>query len=204
MALWFDGEKIPCFAHVVDWRAQGPCRRMPASRTAGQPLPKRLVLSWTGGKDARPTKPDFSMDEHGHVFQHRDPGKAVGRVGPFAFELCVFNPGMVGRVKDPAWGRYRAQVGTLPELSMYLFNSDQVEALLEFCDALAECEIIPWRVPVQRAKGAKKASPSTLDVRGFTAAKQRDFKGVCGLFHLEGGANPGPQLLEELVDHWGL
>lgn len=237
MALIFGGEALPCRAHVIDWRAHGkrftPGMPHIGKRTRGR-RPQVLVTHWTGGE--RPNEDiyrtlrkrgygvEFTMDAHGHIWQHADPYEVytahAGGFNLYSFGLEMQNQGLY---PHPAWskatqvrmdkrfnrGRERVTIRGR-EHSVCAFTLDQIEAYLDFCDALADAEIIPRRVPLRPRKmviydPGGDVKVGLLNTNRLPPEKAKKFKGVCGHFHVHRSkVDPGTQPLEELIDHWEL
>jgi len=236
MALIIDGEPIPCEAHVVDWRAHGK-KFTPRMEHIGKRRgrePKLLVAHWTGGERPNPDiyktlrtrgyGVEFSMDYYGHIWQYADPFEVytahVAGMNLYSFGIEIQSQGLY---PHPLWskstqarmskkyprGRYREEVGN-KEYSMVGFTSEQIEAFLQFADALAGADVIPKKIPLRKepmilhtADGDVKCGLLSRD--RVPAAKRKRLTGVCGHFHLSRNKiDPGPQILEELIDHWEL
>lgn len=239
MALIVGGNPIPCGAHVIDWRAHGK-KFTPDMKNIGlrgkRPKPELLVTHWTGGE--RPNEDiyatlrnrgygcEFTMDYYGHIWQHCDPYEVytahAGGMNLVSFGIEIQSQGLY---PHRAWskatqtriskkfprGRYRDEVAG-KERSMVMFNAEQMEAYLEFCDALADAEIIPRKVPLRKHNMIIHGEGDGFDTEcgllnsdRIPKAERKKLKGVCGHFHVhDSKSDPGTQILEELIDHWEL
>jgi hypothetical protein len=240
MALIIGGETVPCAAHVIDWRAHGKqftADMKNIGKRGKRPKPQLLVTHWTGGE--RPNEDiyatlrnrgygvEFTMDSFGHIWQHCDPHELytahAGGVNLVSFGIEIQNQGLY---PHPAWskttqarmdkkwnrGRYRDYVGGR-ERSMAMFNVEQLDAYLEFCDALAGAGVIPRQVPLRKDKMIIHSQDpleadfevGLLNTDRIAKAKRSKLKGVCGHFHVHNSkVDPGTQPLEALIDHWEL
>lgn len=238
MALIIGGESLACEAHVIDWRAHGyrftPDMKNIGKRRASSAKPELLVVHWTGGErsndnvyrtlEDRGYGVEFSMDYYGHIWQYCDPYEVytahAGGVNLQSFGIEVQCQGLyphpvwsaaTQRRMDKKWqrGRYRDDIDGTP-YSMTCFNADQLEALLQFADALAEAEIIPKEMPIlpepmvlETEDG--KVECGLLSKERVPKKDRKGLKGVCGHFHVhDSRVDPGTQPLEELIDHWEL
>jgi len=237
MALIIGGEPIDCMAHVVDWRSHGK-QFTPDMKNIGRrgrrPKPELLVAHWTGGERGhegvystlknRGYGCGFTMDYYGTIWQYCDPYEIytahAGGMNLVSMGLEIQSQGVYPHPQwskatqarmDKKWqrGRYRAEVAG-EERSMVLFTAEQVEAFIQFCDALAEAEVIPREVPLQPENMVIHGEDGDvecglLDTERFPKQLRKNLKGVCGHFHVhDSKLDPGPQLLEELIEHWGL
>lgn len=234
MALIIGGEPIPCTAHVIDWRAHG--KQFTADmkniglRRMARPEPKLLVTHWTGGE--RPNEDiyatlrnrgygvEFTMDYYGHIWQHADPYEVhtahAGGMNLLSFGIEIQSQGIY---PHPLWskstqarmnkkwnrGRYRDVVAGR-ERSMVMFTGEQIDAYIEFCDALVDADVIPRQVPLRKEKMTiDDVEYSLLETNRIAQAKRKKLKGVCGHFHVHRSKiDPGTQPLEALIDHWEL
>lgn len=237
MALIIGGESLQCEAHVVDWRAHGhrftPDMPHIGKRPRKHAEPELLVVHWTGGE--RPNKSiyrtlkdrgygvEFSMDFYGHIWQYADPYEVytahAGGMNLYSFGIEIQSQGLyphplwskaTQRKMDKKWqrGRYRDYVGRRQH-SMVCFNAEQIEALLQFCDALAEADIIPRKVPLREDPMILHGEEGDVECGLLSTERvpRKDRKrltGVCGHFHVGSKLDPGTQPFEELIDHWGL
>lgn len=236
MALIIGGESIPCEAHVVDWRAHGK-RFTPDLKNIGKRKdrkPELLVVHWTGGERSnsniyrtlreRSYGVEFAMDFHGHIWQYADPYEVytahAGGMNLYSFGIEIQAQGLyphpawsaaTQRRMDKRWnrGRYRDYIGGKP-YSMVCFTAEQLEALMQFCDALADAEIIPRKLPLREEPMVLHAEDGDvvcglLHTERLPRRERKHLKGVCGHFHVHNTKiDPGTQPLEELIDHWEL
>lgn len=238
MALIIGGEQLSCEAHVIDWRAHGyqftPDMKNIGKRRAPYDKPELLVVHWTGGERSnqnvyrtlkdRSYGVEFAMDYYGHIWQYADPYEVytahAGGMNLQSFGIEIQSQGLyphpmwseaTQRRMDKKWqrGRYRDDVGG-KSYSMVCFTAEQLEALLQFCDALAEAEVIPKEMPLREEPMVVHAEGGDVECALLSTERvpkklRPQLKGVCGHFHVhDTKVDPGTQPLEELIDHWEL
>lgn len=176
--------------------------------------PELLVAHWSGGERdgwgiyetlvERELAVEFAMDDEGALYQFADPMKTfcahAHGVNTVSFGLEIQCRGLVPGPFKPAQlkrlnanfprGTYKATVNG-QEVSIACFNAKQLEAFVDFCDALACAKLLPRLV--YGAKGAP-----LMGVVPLKRAKQ--MRGVIGHYMVsDEKTDPGPQPFEELI-----
>lgn len=209
MALIWNGAPLPCEAHVLDWRSSG---LEYTAKTPGcgkrKKAPALFLVHYTGAENPPPVvfknllkqrlSVEFSMDYHGQIWQFCDPAKVycahAKGANTFSFGMEIQSRGLPADFTEPPRGQYRVQMGWGPQ-SYACFTKDQLDALCQFVDALTEAKIIPAKLAM-----AKKAMYARIPKKQWSS-----LRGVAGHYHCDtepGKIDPGPQVFEELRDHF--
>jgi N-acetyl-anhydromuramyl-L-alanine amidase AmpD len=214
MALIFNGEELPCLAHVTDWRSSG-LEFTPNNRGCGRrrTQPALMIVHFTGAENPppkmftdmlngpKPRSVEFGMDYYGHVWQFCDPAKVycaqAQRANVFSFGIEIQNAGVPqGHTlwKTFPRGTYLEQMpwGMQSYLS---FTSNQLTALEQLIDALADAKVIPRKLAMAKSNIRKR----------IPKAEWKNLKGVAGHYHCDtepGKIDPGPQVFDELWEHF--
>jgi len=213
MALIWNGEQIPCEAHVIDWRSSGIeyTRDDPGCGKRKKP-PALFVVHYTGAENSPPVvyknllkarkSVEFSMDYHGQIWQFCDPAKVfcahAKGANTFSFGMEIQSRGLAAPFTHNATtyprGTYAADM-PWGKQSYVFFTKDQLDALCQFVDALIQARIIPAKGLAMAKKDIKKR------IRPGDWSK---LKGVAGHYHVDtepGKIDPGPHVFEELWMH---
>jgi N-acetyl-anhydromuramyl-L-alanine amidase AmpD len=212
MALIWNGEQIPCEAHVIDWRSSGLRFNDGANGChARRKAPKLLLIHFTGAENPPPVmfanmqktvrSVEFGMDYYGQIWQFADPAKihcahAEG-ANTFSFGIEIQNRG----VPTPLAATGRFPRGTYVEQMPWgrqaytFFTAAQLEELEKLIDALTDAKVLPAKLAVAK-KDIRKRIPK---------AAWSSLRGVAGHYHCDtdpGKIDPGPQVFDELWEHF--
>ncbi len=215
MALIFNGEELPCLAHVTDWRSS-KLEFTPKNRGCGKRkvLPQLFIIHFTGAENAppkvftnmlngkEPRSVEFAMDYFGHIWQFCDPAKVycahARGVNAFSFGIEIQNRGTFNGFDHQQWefprGAFIEKMAWGPQ--RYLsFTSNQLTALEQLIDALADAKVILRKLAVSKSNIRKR----------IPKAEWKSLKGVAGHYHCDtepGKIDPGPQVFDELWEHF--
>jgi N-acetyl-anhydromuramyl-L-alanine amidase AmpD len=191
-------------SHELCFEQHDPNHYARMTRPDGTPNLTMGCLHWTGGEGdyravyrtlrKRELGIHFFIDHKGRIFQFADPAVTVcphaGAVNRYAYGIEMQGR---GTNHSDALNKRRPRGVERQELhgeerSVALFTTDQVEAALGLCDAMADLANIPRRIP------------DHLDAIEPADARKK-FRGVLGHLHVSSRKlDPGAQLFEALEE----
>jgi N-acetyl-anhydromuramyl-L-alanine amidase AmpD len=190
--------------HGMRFETHDPNHYARLTRPDGTPNLTMGVLHWTGGEGdhravyntlrKRELGVHFFVDYKGRIFQYADPAVTVcphaGAVNRYAYGVEIqcrgTNHSELLQKRRPR-GVERQELHGKPA-SVALFGSDQIEAVTGLCDAFADLEVHPRRIP---DSGDLIADPDA----------RKKFKGVLGHLHVSSKKlDPGMQIFDALAE----
>lgn len=215
MALIWNGEQIPCEAHVIDWRssrmqfkpgANGCYRRRKAPalflihHSGAENSPPVMFKNMQKGPSKRSV--EFAMDYHGTIWQFADPATTfcahARGANTFSFGIEIQSRGVPTknrRINERFPRGAYAEAMPWGTQSYTFFTAEQLDELFKMIDALTAARIIPAKLAISKTAIRERCKKSAW----------QSMRGVAGHYHCDthpGKIDPGPHVFDDLWEHF--